>query len=45
MLYIMAVIGILLITGGLIVCRKSRMRTKQKKRKLAVKSVMKQKKG
>lgn len=45
MLYIMAVLGILLIIGGLIVCRQSHMRTKQKKRKLAEKSVVKQKKG
>ena len=45
MLYIMAVVGMLLIIGGLVVCRQGHMRTKQKKRKLAVKSVVKQKKG
>lgn len=45
MLYIMAVAGMLLIIGGLIICRQSHMRTKQKKRRLAEKSVMKQKKG
>ena len=45
MLYIMAVVGMLFIIGGLIVCRKSHLRTRQKKRKLAEKSVMKQKKG
>lgn len=45
MLYIIAIIGILLIAGGLVLCRQEHMRTKQKKRKLAEKSVMKQKKG
>ncbi|MDE6833169.1 MAG: hypothetical protein K2J39_02815 [Ruminococcus sp.] len=43
--YIMTVSGILLITGGLVICRRSHMRTKQKRRKLAEKSVVKQKKG
>ena len=45
MLYIIAVIGILLIVGGLILCRQGHMRKKQKKRKLAEKSVIIQKKG
>lgn len=45
MFYIMAVVGMILIIGGLGVCRQSHMRTKQKKRKFAEKSVMKQKKG
>lgn len=45
MLYIIAIAGILLMIFGFVICRKSHMRTKQKKRKLAVKSVMRQKKG
>lgn len=45
MLYIMAIVGMLLIIGGLIVCKQSHIRKKRKKRKLAEKSVVKQKKG
>ncbi|MDE5861334.1 MAG: hypothetical protein K2H28_03990 [Ruminococcus sp.] len=45
MLYIMAVTGVLLIIGGLVICRRSHMRTRQKKRKFAEKSVVIQKKG